>query len=423
MPKMRFPKIHFAFARNLILAVFLISLSFSVGYLFGYKGFVTSVKKFPIVSISRETPVDQGSLDFSLFWRVWDTLQSKYYDKTKLIPSEMVYGAIRGMVAAVGDPYTVYLPPVENKIVQEDLSGAFEGVGIQIGFKGSQLAVIAPLPGSPAEAKGIKPGDAIIAIKDSKKGVDKSTNGMTLPQAVQLIRGTAGTTVTLALIREGVDEPVIVDIVRESINVPSVVVDYVKDPTSESKTVAHVRLLKFSGDTLKEWNDKIGEILTKPSLSGIIFDVRNNPGGYLDDAIELSSDFLETGSVVVKEEMAGNAKTEYRVQKLGRLRTERMVVLVNGGSASASEILAGALKDNKRAQVVGDKTFGKGTVQEDATLEGNGGLHVTIARWLTPNGTWVHGTGLVPDVEVKDDPNTPLDEQLQKALELITSSK
>lgn len=418
---MKLPKIHFSFARNIIVVVFLISISFSFGYVYGYNGFVTRVNKLPNVTISRVNPPDKQDLDFSLFWRVWDTLSNKYYDKTKLMPSQMVYGAIRGMVSALGDPYTIYLPPEENKVVQADLNGSFEGVGIQIGFKGTQLAVIAPLPESPAEKAGVKAGDLIVGIKDSKKAIEMSTSGMTLPEAVQLIRGDAGTTVTLTLVRDGVNEPVTVDIVRKSINVPSVAVDYVESPENSSDVVAHLRLLKFSGDTPQEWNDKVAEILKKQNLDGIILDVRNNPGGYLDDAITFASDFLEIGDTVVKEEGSGGINQEYKVQKLGRLRSEKLVILVNAGSASASEILAGALKDNKRARVIGDKTFGKGTVQEAMTLEGDGGLHVTIAKWLTPNGTWVNGTGLVPDVEVKDDPNTSTDEQLQKALELLGS--
>lgn len=421
MPKISLPKINFPFVRNALFLVFFVSISFSMGYLFGLKGYVASIKRFPTVTITREVPADKGNLDFSLFWRVWDTVQSKYYDKSKVIPSEMVYGAIRGMVSALGDPYTVYLPPSENKVVQEDLNGAFEGVGIQIGFKGTQLAVVAPLPGSPAEKEGVKAGDFILGIKDARKGIERNTSGMTLPEAVQLIRGTAGTSVTLSLLREGETDPRVVDIVRESINVASVVVNYITNPDN-SDVIAHIKLLKFSGDTLKEWNNKIIEILKRQDLSGIILDVRNNPGGYLDDAIELSSDFLETGSVVVKEESGGQIKHEFRVQKLGRLRTEKMVVLVNNGSASASEILAGAMKDNKRAQIVGDITFGKGTVQESLTLEGTGGLHVTVARWLTPNGTWVNGTGLTPDIEIEDNPETSEDEQLQKAIE-ITGNK
>src|SRR3989337_3229004 len=203
MQKLYIPKIAFSLVRKVLLLSLLLSLTFSGGYFFGYKGFRASYQKFPKVTITREVPVDKKDIDFNLFWRVWDTLYAKYYDNTKLIPSELVYGAIKGMVSAVGDPYTVFLPPEENKVVQEDLQGNFDGIGIQIGFKGTQLVVMAPLSSSPAEKAGIKAGDYIIAIKDEKKGIDRGTQGITLPEAVQTIRGPKGTSVTLTLTREG----------------------------------------------------------------------------------------------------------------------------------------------------------------------------------------------------------------------------
>src|SRR3989304_3220816 len=205
-------KVNFSIVRKILLLSFLVAVSFAGGYFFGYKGFRASVQKFPDVTIDRVVPQDKGTVDFALFWRVWDTLSAKYYDPDKIIPSEMVYGAIRGMVSAVGDPYTVFLPPAENKVVQEDLQGTFEGVGIQIGFKGSQLAVIAPLPGSPAEQAGVKAGGFIIGIKDEEKGIERGTVGISLTDGVQAIRGTAGSKIILSLLREGSPEPIIVEI-------------------------------------------------------------------------------------------------------------------------------------------------------------------------------------------------------------------
>jgi len=345
MQKLYIPKIAFSLVRKVLLLSLLLSLTFSGGYFFGYKGFRASYQKFPKVTITREVPVDKKDIDFNLFWRVWDTLYAKYYDNTKLIPSELVYGAIKGMVSAVGDPYTVFLPPEENKVVQEDLQGSFEGVGIQIGFKGSQLAVVAPLPSSPAEEVGVKAGDFIIGIKDDRKSIERGTVGITIPEAVQIIRGPAGTKVTLVLLREGDTEPFEAEITREAINVPSVTVTYV----GEAGRIAHVKILKFSGETTKEWEEAVVELVQK-DLDAIIVDVRNNPGGYLQAAVDLASDFLENGETVVKEESAGQIRNEYRVEKLGRLRKGEVVVLVNEGSASASEILAGALRDNKRAE-------------------------------------------------------------------------
>jgi len=409
-------KIKLSLVQKILLLSLVIAVSFSGGYLVGFKGFRASISQFPQVTISREVPPDKGTLDFALFWRVWDTVKSKYYDPSKIIPSEMVYGAIRGMVAAIGDPYTVFLPPKENKIVQEDLEGTFEGVGIQLGFKGSRLAVIAPLPGSPAERAGIKAGDFIVGIKDETRNINMGTTGITLPEAVEAIRGKAGTKVTLVLTRDDEEEPKEIEIVRESIDVPSVVINYVGDKS----LFAHIKIIKFSGETSDEWDKAVTEIVTKPNVEGIILDVRNNPGGYLDKANYIASDFLESGDVIVKEEGSGNFQNVYKVERLGRLRRERLVVLVNEGSASASEILAGALRDNDRAELVGTKTFGKGTIQEPLSVDGGAGLHITIARWLTPKGTWVNEGGLKPDFEIEDNPNTEVDEQLQKAIEILT---
>jgi len=339
----------------------------------------------------------------------------KYYDKSKLIPSEMVYGAIRGMVSAVGDPYTVFLPPQEKKVVQEDLQGTFEGVGIQIGFKGTRLAVIAPLPGTPAEKSGVKAGDLILVIRDESRRIDQGTDGISITDAVEAIRGPAGTTVTLTLLRDGKDEPFDVDITRQSINVPSIVLEYKGDNNS----IAYIKVLKFSAETSGEWEEAVIELVKRNDLKGIIIDLRNNPGGYLEKAVELASDFLENKDTVVVEEGAGGVKNDYKVEKIGRLRKVNLVILINEGSASASEIMAGALRDHDRAKLVGSTTFGKGTIQEPMDVDGGAGLHITIAKWLTPSGFWVNEGGLKPDVEIEDKEDTEEDEQLQKAVELL----
>lgn len=410
-----FPKITFASFRK-GLFIFIIALGlFSSGYLLGYKGETIKDDIPQQVIITRDKPQGKGDLDFDLFWKVWDTLDTKYFDQSKLVPSDMVYGAIKGMVAAIGDPYTIFLPPVENKVVQEDLQGSFEGVGIQIGFKGSRLAVVSPLPGSPAEIAGVKAGDFIIGIKDTEKQIDRGTVGITLPEAVQIIRGPAGSTVTLILIRGESEDPLVTDIVRSSIEVPSIQVSYV----GENETIANVRLIKFSGDTLEEWENVIIELLKKKDLQGIIIDVRNNPGGYLQGAVDLASEFLDTGTLVVKEEGSSGIDKEFKVERIGRLKNQKVVILINGGSASASEILAGALRDQKEIQLVGQTSFGKGTIQESQQVDSGAGLHLTIARWLTPSGFWVNEGGLVPDIEVEDNPETEEDEQLQKAIELF----
>lgn len=408
---------HFNFpaVRRILVAVFMISFAFSGGYVLGYKGYVDSALAYPKVTISRDLPTEHKDLNFTLFWKVWDTLKDKYYDQSKLIEAQMVYGAIEGMTASLGDPYTSFLPPSTNKVVEEDLSGNFSGVGIQIGFKDKTLAVTAPLPGSPAEKAGILPGDLIVGIKDPLKKLERTTAGISLNEAVQLIRGPANTKVTLVLLREGRDDPFEVDVNRENIDVPSIAMELV----GEDKSIAHIKLQKFGAETVDEWNKYAIEILKNPGVKGIIIDVRNNPGGYMQAAINIASDFLQQGTIVVIEDHGNGEKNEYKSDKLGRLRDKKVVMLINGGSASASEILSGAMRDDLNVKLVGDKSFGKGTIQEPLQLDDGAGLHVTIAKWLTPKGTWVHGEGLKPDVEVKNDPDQEGDEQLQEAIKVV----
>lgn len=409
------PKITLPNLRKFLIILVLSAAVFTGGYGLGREGYKADIKKFPKVTITREIPVNKQELNFSLFWRVWDTLAAKYFDKSKLNPAAMVYGAIEGMVSAIGDPYTVFLAPSENKVVQEDLNGSFEGIGIQIGFKGTQLAVIAPLPDSPAEKAGVKAGDFIIGIRDEGKNIERGTVGISLPEAVQAIRGKAGTKVTLTLLREGEIEPIIVEIARKELNVPTLILTYV----GEGGAVAHIRLLKFGGETESEWQKTVKEISRKKEVTAVILDVRNNPGGYLQGAVDVASEFLKTDLVVVSEERSDGTKSDFKVERIGLLLNTPLVVLVNGGSASASEILAGALKDVRGVKLVGEKTFGKGTIQEPLQLEGGSGLHITIARWITPSGFWVNEKGLTPDVVVEDDPDTEEDEQLEKAIELL----
>ncbi len=410
-------KIHFHAVRKLLVSVLVISIAFSAGYVFGYEGFVTKANGFPKVTISREIPPEQKDLNFTLFWKVWDTLSAKYVDQDKLVQSQMVYGGIQGMVAALGDPYTMFLPPSENKVVEDDLHGNFSGVGIELGFKGDQLAVTAPLAGSPAEQAGVKAGDLIVGIKDQAKKIERSTSGMALPDAVNIIRGPVNTKVTLVLLREGNQKPFEVEVARKTIQVASVKLQYL----GENKDIADIKIQKFGAETLDEWNKSVLEILQKPNVKNVIVDVRNNPGGYMDAAINIAGEFLNKGTTVVIEDHGNGNRIEHKSLNLGKLRDKHVVMLVNGGSASASEILSGALRDDLGVKLIGEKTFGKGTIQEPLGFEDGSGLHVTVAKWLTPNGTWVHGEGLKPDTEVKDNPDTPQDEQLEEAIKIVSS--
>jgi len=404
------PKITIRHIRNLFVLFAIAAVAFIGGVEYSGRGGTLGRDLPTRVTVNRNVP---ENVDFAQFWKIWDTLKTAYYDPGKISEKELVYGAIKGMVSAVGDPYTVFLTPSEQKVTQEDLSGNFDGIGIQIGYKGRDLAVIAPLPGTPADTAGIRSGDLIAAIKDEAKDVDKGTDGLSLPEAVQIIRGPAGSKITLALVREGEDKPILVEVTRKTINVPSITLKYVGDGT-----VAHLRILKFGGETKAEWDKAVQEIVSK-NTSTIILDVRNNPGGYLQAAVDIASEFLSTGTEVVYEESNGIVLERLKTTRAGKLTDRKMIILVNKGSASASEILAGALRDQKGVKLVGEKSFGKGTVQEPRELENGTGLHITIAKWLTPKGTWVHDNGLTPDTEVKDDTETEEDEQLQEALKLI----
>lgn len=343
----------------------------------------------------------KGELNLSMMWRVKDRLAKTFLEKDKLKDYEMTQGAISGMVQALGDPYTVYLPPKENKSANEDLAGEFGGVGISLGYKEKSLAVMSPLPKTPAEKAGILAGDLILRIIDKEKKVDRETGDIPLDEAVSLIRGKVGTEVTLKMYREGAKEPWEVTLKRESIVVPSLELEF-KDV--KGKKVAWIKLYKFTDRLYKDWTDVVNKIISEKNsgnFGGIVLDLRNNPGGFLQASVMVASDFLKDGTVVSQESSNG-AKETYTVDKsLGRLTTEKLVVLVNGGSASASEILAGALRDHNRAKLVGDKTFGKGTVQQPEDFADGSGLHVTIARWLLPSGKNIHKVGVEPDVAVK----------------------
>ncbi len=426
MQKSALPKINFRTARTVVFLVILLTATFSSGYFIGNKGYNAEISKAGSVEISRGVPPQHEDLDFNLFWKVWDSIEADYVDKSKINQRDMVYGAIQGMVSAVGDPYTVFLPPSENKVFQEDISGNFDGVGIQIGYKGSRLAVIAPLPETPADKAGIKAGDLIVGIIDEGKGIDRSTDGLTLPEAVQAIRGPKGTSIKLVLLREGRDEPLEVEVKRDSIDVPSVMYtslegDSLPEGVRSDAKVAHIRLLKFGGETNNEWDDSVREVLKNQDLDGVILDLRNNPGGYLQAAVEIASDFVESGSVVVIEEGSNGRRSEFKSQGIPRLTNSKVVILVNEGSASASEILAGSLRDLSKMPIVGTTTFGKGTIQEPRQMDGGSSLHLTTSKWLTPSGYWVHDTGLEPDIIVEDDLETEQDEQLTRAIMELVS--
>lgn len=356
-----------------------------------------------------------GKADLTMFWDVWSKLEANYLDKEVIDPQKMVYGAIAGMTAALDDPYTSFFPPTENTRSREDLSGEFSGVGIQLGFVDKTLAVMAPLPGNPAERAGIKAGDLILRIKDEAKSLDKDTSGINLLDAVDYIRGRKGTTVVLTIYREKDGQPKEYALVRDTINVPSVELSWV----GKDKKIVQIKVNRFGDKTLDEWNKAVSEVITRGGR-GVILDLRNNPGGYLQRAIDLGSEFIADGVIVQQQ---GKDSTEsFGVDRRGRLYGMPLVVLVNRGSASAAEILAGALQERLGVKLVGEKTFGKGTVQEVLDLAGGAGVHITIAKWNLPSGKNIHKDGITPDVVVEyvaDEKNPLKDNQLDKAIETL----
>lgn len=408
-------KLNLKQVRTVIIGLTLALLVGGGGYWLGQKGVTFSWRDSPTITIERSLPAARENLDFSIFWEVWDQLEVTYINKESLSSKQMIYGAVRGLVASLGDPYTVFLPPEENKQVKDDLGGSFEGVGIQLGYKNGNLAVIAPLVGMPAEKVGVRAGDFILKVED------KDTTGITLPEAVRLIRGPKGSSVALTLLHEGEAQPYEVLITRETIVVPSVTVDFL-DGDQDKKTV-HLRLMRFGERTGGEWQAAVSRIIGQcggemDQCRGVILDLRNNPGGYLSGSVFIASEFLNSG-VVVQQESADGQKESFSVNRAGQLAQAPLVVLVNKGSASASEIVAGALREYQRAKLVGDPTFGKGTIQEAQDLEGGSGLHVTTAQWLLPSGNPIDKEGIVPDYQLKDNPETEIDEQLEKAKEAL----
>ena len=378
------------FNRKIIPITILISLALGFAGGFWFKNLKTSNSLNPVKNLIN---LDQGkpeNTDFSLFWKVYNDLNTKYVDKGKVDPQKILYGAITGLVNSVGDPYTTFFEPVTSKKFQEEISGSFGGVGIEIGKRNNILTVISPIKDTPAFKAGIKAGDKILKIDA------KPTANLSIEEAVNMIRGKKGTKVILTIQTEA-NPTRDVELVRDAIKVPTI--DW-KLIEQGGKNIAYMQIYSFNQTVDSEFKKASEEIL-KSKADRLIIDLRNNPGGLLDSAINLAGWFLDKNQVVVSEVFKDGTKNEFRSDGNSSLKKYPTVILMNGGSASASEILAGALHDNRNIKIVGEKSFGKGSVQELENYSDGSSLKVTIAKWLTPAGISISDKGIEADIEIK----------------------
>lgn len=386
----------------------LLVIALAVGFTGGFYYKNASPALIPHTLINKDAGQPAG-VDFSVFWNAWDLLNSRYVDKDKLNAQDLVYGAIDGMVKAAGDPYTVFFRPKESQEFAQQVKGAFGGIGIEIGMRKDILTVIAPIKNTPAARAGLLAGDKILKIDA------KSTEGMKLDEAVSLIRGAKGTKVTLTITRDGLKEAKEVPILRDVIKIPAV------DWKMLDENTAYIEIFTFNQNVDSEFK-KAAEDITKSKATRIILDLRNNPGGLLDSAVNIAGYFLDDNQLVTIERPGVGPENQFRTNPNGQLKNYPLVVLLNKGSASASEILAGALKDDRGVLIVGETSFGKGSVQEVDDLPQRASLKITIAKWYTPSGVSINENGIKPDVEVKrseEDVQNNKDPQLDKAKELI----
>jgi len=391
--------------------LFLLSAIF-LGYLFFQLGYVAGHRDITIGNITSTYDKQKPSgLNFSLYWEAWNKMKDKsVFDVSD---EKKVQGSISGLLQSASDPYTVYLTPEDNKRFKEDIQGEFSGIGVEIIQKNSLPTVVTPLSGTPAEKAGLKPGD-IIAEVDGVK-----TTTISFDEVINKIRGLEGSIVKLKVVREGKDKPIDFEVKRENIQVNSV---EWKTITKEGKNYSYVKIRQFGDDTLNLF-DQFANEAVKNRPAGIIVDLRNNPGGYLTTAIDLSSYFIDDGNVVL-EEGKNNQRKEYKVTKKAKLKGQNVIVLVNKGSASASEILSGAIQDREAGKIIGQTTYGKGSVQELIDLSDKSAVKITVAKWLTPNGRQINEKGIDPDIAVSDsEESSGQDLILDRALEYFKNGK
>ncbi len=394
-----------------ILVSFLLLVGvFSFGTYIGYSR-RPEVEK--VLSIAHKEPQVETTADFNTFWKVWNILNEKSIYADKTTDQDRVWGAISGLTSSLKDPYTVFFPPEENKLFNEEIRGSFSGIGAEVGMKDQILTIIAPLKGTPAERAGLKAGDKILKIDTTETG------DMTVDKAISLIRGEKGTVVTLLVLRTGERQTREFKITRDEIQAPTI------DTEKRDDGIFIIKFYSFSQNSAELFRDALLQFSESGSHK-MILDLRGNPGGYLDAAVNIGSWFIDEGKVIVSEDFGESRKPESYRSHGPRVFNDNLelIVLVDGGSASASEILAGALREHKMATLVGEKTFGKGSVQELIPITDDTSLKVTIARWLTPNGVSISEQGLEPDVKVSltaKDIEDDKDPQMDKAVELLNA--
>lgn len=357
-----------------------------------------------------------SEVHFDQFWDVWNTIKEKYV-KEPVDDAALFYGAIEGLVASLEDPYSVYFPPKKAEEFAKDLAGEFDGIGAEIGIRENQLSVIAPLQNSPAEKADLRTGDKLYAID----GTD--TFGLTVEEAIAKIRGKKGTTVVLTISHS--DENIVQDIpiVRATINVPTVIFE------TKENNVGYLRISYFNDNTWSEFDDTV-KIILKKNINRLVLDLRSNPGGYLHTSVDVASEWVADG-LIVQEAFRGGATKTYETGGKHRLAPIKTVVLVDQGTASGAEIVAGALQDHKVATLIGEKTYGKGSVQDYSELPDGSALKLTVAEWLTPLGRKINGEGVQPDITMTEmfveknpgvatgTPKEYSDKGLEKAMELL----
>lgn len=406
-------KFNYRLLISVIVSIILISGIFFIGVYFGYNHRPEIDK---VANVINKNPSIETEADFAPFWKAWNVLKEKSIYTSEITDQERIWGAIQGLAAASGDDYTTFFDPKDNKEFREEIKGSFSGIGAEVAIKDKILTVIAPLKDTPAWNAGIKKGDKILKIDNI------STTDISADKSVSLMRGEKGTTVTLTILRDGEHQTRDIKIIRDTINIPTV-----ETEKKEEDGIFVIKFYSFSENSDRLFANALQEF-AKTGYHKMILDLRGNPGGYLNSAVNIGSWFIDEGKVIVSEDFGENKKPQVYRSHGPRVFNDKLqfIVLVDGGSASASEILAGALKEHGIATLVGEKTFGKGSVQELIDITDDTSLKVTIAKWLTPNGTSISKAGLEPDVKVPytlKDYEANKDPQMDKAVEILKAKE